>query len=72
MPKRKKPSGHQPSSKPQQRQSLKRLEKDFEKALAKVVEQYPELPIGPDQPTMHFLAKAAVAAYEAALEQLEA
>ena len=65
----KKKKARSSSSAAKQRELLKRLERDFERALAEVVEQYPELPLGPDQPTMHYLAKAATAAYEAALEQ---
>lgn len=47
------------------------LEREIELAIASVIEQYPDLPIGPDQPTMHFMAKAAMAAYEAAMRQHE-
>lgn len=49
------------------RQTTKRLEAELERAIAHVIEQHDDdLPIGPDQPTMHLMAKAAVAAYEAA------
>ncbi len=47
------------------------LEREIEQAIPSVVEQYPALPIGPDQPTMHFIAEAAMAAHEAAMQQQE-
>ena len=53
-----------------QGRQLDRLELELERAIATVIEQHPELPIGPDQPTMHFMAKAAMAAYEAAAQQV--
>ncbi|MEM8733103.1 MAG: hypothetical protein AAGG44_02710 [Planctomycetota bacterium] len=48
------------------------LEEAVEQAIADVIEEYESsLPLGPDQPTMHCMAKAAVAAYEAAAAQYE-
>ena len=50
------------------RQTTARLEVEIERAIARVIEQHEEdLPVGPDQPTMHLMAKAAVATYEAAV-----
>lgn len=42
------------------------LEPELERAIADVVDRL-ELPIGPDKRTMHLMAKAATAVYEAAV-----
>ncbi|MFN3189841.1 MAG: hypothetical protein ACE361_04905 [Aureliella sp.] len=48
------------------------LEEAIERAIANVIEAHESsLPLGPDQPTMHCMSKAAVAAYEAAAAQYE-
>lgn len=51
---------------------MHQLEEEIEHAIAQILEDEDSVwPIGPDSATVHFMAKAAVAAYEAAVAQYE-
>ena len=55
---------------PLDEKTVRRLEHDVEDAIAGVVARlgHRKLPLMPSQQTMHLMAKAAVAVYEAAVE----
>ena len=55
---------------PMDQKAVRKLEKEIEKAVAEVIFRpgLGKLPLMPSQVTMHMMAKAAVAVYEAAVE----
>ena len=55
---------------PMDQKTVRKLEKEIEKAVSEAIFRLGlgKLPLMPSQPTMHMMAKAAVAVYEAAVE----
>ena len=61
---------NQSMDRPMDQKTVRNLEKEIEKAVAEVILRLGlgKLPLMPSQATMHMMAKAAVAVYEAAVE----
>lgn len=55
------------------RKLVDKLEQELERAIADIIQQHSKiLPLGPDQRTMHLMAKAAVTVYETAAHHSQA